>query len=43
MGVLGAISLMGFNAYAIIQGVLVTGVTIYANQLFKQSIYKNEE
>ncbi|MBM7868899.1 Mn2+/Fe2+ NRAMP family transporter [Clostridium pascui] len=35
VGVLGAISLMGFNAYAIIQGVLVTGVTIYANQLLK--------
>ncbi|MBE6067776.1 MAG: hypothetical protein E7211_08800 [Clostridium lundense] len=43
IGVLGAISLMGLNAYAIIQGVLVTGVTVYANQLFKQSIDKREE
>lgn len=43
IGVLGAISLMGLNAYAIIQGVLVTGVTVYANQLFKQSVDKREE
>lgn len=43
VGMLGAISLMGFNAYAIIQGVLVTGVTVYTNQLVKQSIDKREE
>lgn len=43
VGVLGAISLMGININAVIQGVLVTGVTVYANQLFKQSIDKREE
>ncbi|KEI18238.1 phage holin family protein [Clostridium haemolyticum] len=39
-GVIGATALMGFNASAIIQGVLVTGVTVYANQLVKQSTNK---
>ncbi|MBM7869282.1 Mn2+/Fe2+ NRAMP family transporter [Clostridium pascui] len=43
VGVIGAIALMGVNINAIIQGVLVTGVTVYANQLFKQSIDKREE
>lgn len=42
-GIGGAISLMGANINAIIQGVLVTGVTVYANQLFKQSIDKRGE
>lgn len=43
MGVIGAIALMGLTAYAIIQGILVTGVTVYTNQLVKQSINKKEE
>jgi len=33
--------LMGFNVNSIIQSVLVTGTTVYANQLFKQG--KREE
>lgn len=42
-GIGGAIALMGFNINAFIQGILVVGVTVYANQLFKQSIDKREE
>lgn len=42
-GVAGAIALMGFNATAVIQGILVAGVTVYTNQLFKQSVDKREE
>ncbi|SFD42125.1 phage holin family protein [Clostridium uliginosum] len=37
IGIVGAMLLMGFNANAAIQGVLVTGVTVYTNQLLKQS------
>ncbi|WP_399547566.1 phage holin family protein [uncultured Clostridium sp.] len=28
--------LLGFNINGAIQGILVTGVTVYTNQLFKQ-------
>lgn len=35
-GIVGAIAIMGLNIEAIIQGVLVTGATVYANQLVKQ-------
>lgn len=35
-GIAGAIAIMGLNIEAIIQGVLVTGATVYANQLIKQ-------
>lgn len=36
LGILGAIALMGVSADAIIQGILVTGVTVFSNQLVKQ-------
>ncbi|MCR1953170.1 phage holin family protein [Clostridium sp. DSM 100503] len=36
-GIIGAIALLGFNINSIIQGILVTGVTVYANQLIKQA------
>jgi len=36
-GVCGAISLIGLNANAVIQGILVTGAAVYANQLIKQN------
>lgn len=36
-GIAGCIALMGFTADAVIQGVLVTGASVYANQLLKQS------
>lgn len=35
-GVLGAVALAGFSADAVIQGVLVTGVAVYGNQVVKQ-------
>ena len=36
LGVLGSIGLMGLSADSIIQGVLVVGVAVYGNQIFKQ-------
>ncbi len=35
-GIAGAIAIMGLNIESVIQGVLVTGATVYANQLVKQ-------
>lgn len=43
LGVIGAVAIMGFNINAVIQGVLVVGVTVYSNQLFKQSTKKKNE
>jgi Na+/H+ antiporter NhaC len=37
LGILGSIALMGVNVQSIIQGILVTGATVYTNQLIKQS------
>jgi len=36
-GIFGAVGLLGINTQSIIQGVLVTGVTVLGNQLLKQS------
>ena len=36
IGIGGAIAFMGLNPNAIVQGVLITGVTVYGNQLVKQ-------
>ena len=36
-GVAGAIGILGFSVDSIIQGILVTGATVYTNQLIKQS------
>lgn len=36
LGVAGAVALLGLNINSIIQGILVTGATVYTNQLFKQ-------
>ena len=36
LGIIGSITVMGFNGDSVIQGVLVTGATVYANQLVKQ-------
>lgn len=41
-GIIGSIALMGININAIIQGILVTGVTVYTNQLFKQVTEKKD-
>jgi hypothetical protein len=35
-GVSGAVGIMGVSAHSIIQGILVTGSTVYTNQLIKQ-------
>lgn len=37
IGILAAMALNGVNADSAIQGVLVTGVTVYVNQLLVQS------
>lgn len=36
VGIGGAVALIGLNANAVIQGILVTGAAVYANQLIKQ-------
>ena len=41
-GIVFAIALTAFSAQAVIQGILVTGVTVYGNQLVKQ-ITKEDE
>jgi len=40
LGVIGATALVGFNVQGVIQGVLVAGVTVFANQLIQQTINK---
>ncbi|KYG89143.1 holin [[Bacillus] sp. KCTC 13219] len=40
-GVLLTVALMGFNVNAIIQGVLVAGAAVFANQLYKQYVHKD--
>ena len=35
-GLIGAISIIGFTIYGIIQGVFVAGVAVFANQIWKQ-------
>lgn len=35
-GVTGTIVIMGLNADAVIQGVLITGTAVYGNQIVKQ-------
>lgn len=37
LGIGGAIGLMGVSANSVVQGVLVTGATVYTNQLIKQT------
>jgi uncharacterized membrane protein len=39
-GIAGAVGIMGVNADAVVQGVLVTGTTVYTNQLIKQTAKK---
>ena len=41
LGVAGTIAFMGLNANAVIQGILVTGVTVFADQVVKQ-VQKSE-
>ena len=39
-GIGGAIGIMGISVNSVIQGILVTGATVYTNQLIKQSTKK---
>ena len=39
-GIAGAVGIMGVNTDAVVQGVLVTGTTVYTNQLIKQTTKK---
>ena len=39
-GIAGAVGIMGVSADSVVQGVLVTGATVYTNQLIKQSTKK---
>lgn len=41
LGMVGAFFLSGMKLNGILQGVLVTGVTVFANQLYKQTINKS--
>ena len=41
IGIVLAVAIQGFNVNSVIQGILVVGVTVYGNQLFKQ-ISKSE-
>ena len=36
LGILGSIALNGISVANVIQGILITGVTVYGNQLVKQ-------
>lgn len=36
LGIIASVAVLGLNAQAIIQGILVTGVTVYGDQLIKQ-------
>ena len=38
IGIAFSIAIMGVNAQAVVQGVLVTGAAVYSNQLLKQFI-----
>lgn len=37
LGIVFACALLGFNINSIIQGILITGVTVYTNQLIVQA------
>ena len=43
LGIAGAIGLMGINMDAVIQGILVTGTTVYTDQLYKQCKRKKDD
>jgi hypothetical protein len=43
LGMIGGFFLSGMQLSGILQGVLVTGVTVFANQLYKQTVVKSKE
>lgn len=42
-GIGSCIAIMGINIQALLQGVLVTGVAVFGNQLVKQTTVKSKE
>jgi len=42
-GIAGAIGIMGFTVEALFQGVIVTGMTVFSNQLIKQTCNKDKD
>lgn len=40
-GILGSVAFLGVNPQSIVQGILITGTTVYTNNLVKQ-LSKNE-
>lgn len=40
VGIAGTIGIMGVSVNAVVQGILVTGSTVYTNQLIKQTTKK---
>ncbi len=43
LGITFTIGIMGINMQAIVQGVLVSGAAVFANQLYKQYSFKEGE
>ena len=43
LGMLGGFFLSGMQLSGILQGVLVAGTTVFANQLYKQTVVKSQE
>jgi len=43
LGMTGGFFLGDMQLIGLLQGVLVTGVTVFSNQLYKQTVYKSKE
>ena len=42
IGILGSFALIGVSVQSVIQGILVSGTSVYANQLIKQGTLKGK-
>lgn len=40
VGILFTLGIMGVSVQALVQGVLVSGAAVFANQMYKQYVYK---
>lgn len=43
LGLVFTIGIMGINVQAVVQGVLVSGAAVFANQMYKQYTSKDDE
>lgn len=43
LGIVASVALMGFNADAIIQGILVSGAAVFGHQLFVQGKHREDD